>query len=145
MRKSFYATIVAYTITATIWPALANAEPTYIQKMNGLPAVCSIEDAYQQTEVDAAAKKYGEGKPGWSKAFQVRLDAVRTCLDSARDKGKAFYRDEIAKHPDLKPQLSDMYVAWLAHLDHFIDDERDGYERAYEKSANRLQAEIDAR
>lgn len=131
-------------LSACTWTGTALAEPTYVEKMTGLPAVCTIEDMYQQTEVDAAAKKFGEGSKSWSKAFHSRLEAVRTCVDGAKEKGKLLYKAEIASRPELKHHLSEMYTAWLDYLDHLSDQDRSTFEEAYEQSANRLKAELDA-
>ncbi|ELP1305302.1 TPA: hypothetical protein MXU26_000557 [Pseudomonas aeruginosa] len=135
--------ILAGLVIATS-SCLSLAEPTYIAKMTGLPAVCKLESMYQQAEVDAAAKKYGEGSKPWSKAFHARLDAVRICVDGAKEKGKLLYRAELASRPELKPQLSDMYTAWLNYLDHLADQDDSIFEAAYDQSANRLKAELDA-
>lgn len=131
-------------LASVLWSALAAAEPTYIEKMSGLPAICSVDAIEQQTKVWEAARKYGEGSKRWSEAFHNRLDVVRKCTDDAREEGKALYKSEVDRLPSLKPELSDMYVAWLGYLDHLIDDDRDAYQREYELSANRLKAQIDS-
>lgn len=140
MRKLLLATL----FTSLLWSTLAPAEPTYIEKMNGLPAVCSIDAIEQQTKVWDAERKYGEGSKRWSEAFHHRLDVVRVCIDDAKSKGKALYKAEADRLPRLKSELSDMYVSWLGYLDHLIDDDRDAYERQYELSANRLKAQVDS-
>lgn len=140
MRKTLTASIIA----AILWPAIAAAEPTYIEKMTGLSAVCSLDAIYQQTEVRAAERKYGEGSKRWSEAFHHRLDTVRACVDDAKSKGKALYKTEVDLMPSLKPELANMYVSWLTYLDHLVDDDRDAYERQYELSANQLKAQIDS-
>ncbi|NNJ16387.1 hypothetical protein CSV86_014760 [Pseudomonas putida CSV86] len=140
MRKSLLATL----LTTALWSALAAAEPTYIEKMTGLPAICSIDAIQEETKVWAAERKYGEGSKHWSEAFHHRLDVVRTCVDDAKEKGKALYKAEVDSQPSLKSELADMYVSWLGYLDHLIDDDRDAYRRQYELSANRLKAQIDS-
>ncbi|MEE1881500.1 hypothetical protein V0R55_15135 [Pseudomonas soli] len=140
MRKPLLATL----FTSLLWSTLAPAEPTYIEKMTGLPAICSIDAIEQQTKVWDAERKYGEGSKRWSEAFHHRLDVVRVCVDDAKSKGKALYRAEADRLPQLKSELADMYVSWLGYLDHLIDDDRDAYERQYELSANRLKAQVDS-
>lgn len=139
-----YLPLLTTILASALWPALAAAEPTYIEKMAGLPAVCSVDAIEQQIKVWEAERKYGEGSKRWSEAFQHRLDVVRECVDDARGKGKALYKSEVDRLPSLKPELSDMYVAWHGYLDHLIDDDRDAYQREYELSANRLKAQIDS-
>ncbi|MEG0968511.1 MAG: hypothetical protein RSG92_24395 [Pseudomonas sp.] len=138
------ATLLIALLASTFWSAGASAEPSYIQKMTGFPAACQIDAMYQQAEVDSAARKFGEGSQDWSKAFHTRLDALRSCIDGAKDKGKLLYKAEVASKPDLKHQLSEMYIAWLDYLDHLIDEDRDTFESTYEQAANRLKAELDA-
>lgn len=140
MRKALLATI----ITATLWSSIAAAEPTFIEKMTGLPAVCRIDAMYQETEVRAAERKYGEGSKRWSDAFHKRLEVVRNCVDDAKNKGKVLYKSEVDRLPSLKSELAEMYVSWLSYLDHLIDDDHDAYERQYELSANRLKAQVDS-
>jgi hypothetical protein len=140
MRKP----ILAALFTSLLWSTLAPAEPTYIEKMTGLPAICSIDAIEQQTKVWDAERKYGEGSKRWSEAFHHRLDVVRVCVDDAKSKGKALYRAEADRLPQLKSELADMYVSWLGYLNHLIDDDRDAYERQYELSANRLKAQVDS-
>ncbi|MFV7431044.1 hypothetical protein CMV24_29445 [Pseudomonas plecoglossicida] len=140
MRKYLSASLFA----TTLWSGLSLAEPTYIEKMTGLPAICSLDAMHEETKVWAAAKKYGEGSKRWSEAFHHRLDVVRLCVDDAKSKGKALYRAETDRLPQLKSELADMYVSWLGYLDHLIDDDRDAYERQYEFSANRLKAQVDS-
>ncbi|WP_447407126.1 hypothetical protein, partial [Clostridium perfringens] len=62
-------------------------------------------------------------------------------MDGAKEKGKLLYRAELASRPELKPQLSDMYTAWLNYLDHLGDQDDSTFEAAYDQSANRLKAE----
>lgn len=140
MRKALLATL----FTSLLWSTMAPAEPTYIEKMTGLPAICSIDAIEQQTKVRDAERKYGEGSKRWSEAFHHRLDLVRACVDDAKSKGKALYKAEVDRLPPLKTELADMYVSWLSYLDHLIDDDRDAYERQYELSANRLKAQVDS-
>ena len=140
MRKVLQATL---SITL-LWSSVASAEPTYIEKMAGLPAICSIDAIEQQTKVWDAERKHGEGSKGWSDAFHQRLSVVRTCVDDAKEKGKALYRAEVDLRPSQKRELADMYVSWLGYLDHLIEDDRDLYERQYELSANQLKAQIDS-
>ena len=140
MRRSLSVALLA----ATLWSAMAIAEPTYIEKMTGLPAVCSLDAMHEETKVWAAERKYGEGSKRWSEAFHHRLDVVRICVDDAKDKGKALYKAEIDRLPSLKSELADMYVSWLSYLDHLIDDDRDAYQRQYELSTNKLKAQIDS-
>lgn len=140
MRKPLLATL----FTSLLWSTLAPAEPTYIEKMTGLPAICSIDAIEQQTKVWDAERKYGEGSKRWSEALHHRLDVVRACVDDAKSKGKALYRAEADRLPQLKSELADMYASWLGYLDHLIDDDRDAYERLYELSANRLKAQVDS-
>lgn len=140
MRKSLLTTLLA----SVLWSALAAAEPTYIEKMTGLPAICSLDAIHEETKVWAAERKYGEGSKRWSEAFHHRLDVARVCVDDAKEKGKALYKAEVERLPSLKSELADMYVSWLGYLDHLIDDDRDGYRRLYELSANQLKAQIDS-
>ncbi len=137
--------LVATTLLASVfYSTIAPAEPTYIEKMTGFPASCSLDAMFEETKVWDAAKKYGEGSKRWSEAFHKRLDVVRTCVDGAKDNGKGLYKAEVARLPPLKSELSDMYVAWLGYLDHLIDDDRDSYREMYELAANRLKAQTDA-
>ncbi|MGN8259479.1 hypothetical protein ACLEJW_09115 [Pseudomonas sp. SMSB3] len=140
MRKLLLASL----FTSLLWSTLVSAEPTYIEKMTGLPAICSIDAIEQETKVWDAERRFGEGSKRWSKAFHQRLDAVRTCVEDAKHKGKTLYKAETDRLPLLKSELADMYVSWLGYLDHLIDDDRDSYERQYELSANRLKAQIDS-
>ena len=136
MRKVLQATL---SITL-LWTTVSSAEPTYIQKMDGLPAICSIEAIEQQTKVWDAERKYGEGSKRWSDAFHQRLRVVRECVDNAKEKGKTLYRAEVDLRPSLKKELAYMYVSWLGYLDHLIEDDRDIHECRYELSANQLKA-----
>lgn len=140
MRKSLLAILLA----TALGPALAAAEPTYIEKMTGLPAICSLDAIQEETKVWAAERKFGEGSKRWSEAFHHRLDMVRACVDDAKQKGKALYKAEVGSQPTLKSELANMYVSWLGYLDHLIDDDRDAYQRQYELSANRLKAQVDS-
>lgn len=140
MRKPLLATL----FTSLLWSTLAPAEPTYIEKMTGLPAICSIDAIEQQAKVWDAERKYGEGSKRWSEAFHHRLDVVRTCVDDAKGKGKALYKAEVDRLPSLKSELAGMYISWLSYLDHLIDDDRDAYARQYELSVNQLKAQIDS-
>ena len=130
--------------TSLLWSTLASAEPTYIEKMTGLPAVCSIDAIEQQIKVWDAERRFGEGSKRWSKAFHQRLAVVRVCVDDAKSKGKALYKAEAVRLPQLKTELANMYVSWLGYMDHLIDDDRDAYLRLYEYSANQLKAQIDS-
>lgn len=140
MRKYLSVSMLA----ATLWSGLALAEPTYIEKMTGLPAICSLDAMHEETKVWAAAKKFGEGSKRWSDAFHRRLEVVRTCVDDAKDKGRILYKAEADRLPSLKAELATMYVSWLTYLDHLIDDDREAYERQYELSANQLKAQVDS-
>lgn len=139
MRKYLFASLFA----TTLWSGLSLAEPTYIEKMTGLPAICSLDAMHEETKVWAAVKKYGEGSKRWSEAFHRRLEVVRKCVDDAKDKGKVLYKAEVHRLPSLKAELASMYVSWLTYLDHLTDDDREAYERQYELSANHLKAQID--
>ncbi|WP_036989312.1 hypothetical protein [Pseudomonas vranovensis] len=136
-------TLRSAIICSAIWSAFAAADPTYLEKMTGLPAVCTIDAMYQQTEVDAASRKYGEGSKRWSDAYHRRLDSVRACVDDAKKKGKALYKAEVERAPSLESELADMYASWLNYLDHLTNDDRDSHEQAYEASANRVKAHAD--
>ncbi|MBH3364811.1 hypothetical protein [Pseudomonas sp. URMO17WK12:I11] len=140
MRKPLLASL----FTSLLWSTLVSAEPTYIEKMTGLPAICTIDAIEQQTKVWDAERRFGVGSKSWSKAFHQRLDVVRVCVDDAKIKGKALYKAEAGRLPQLKTELADMYVSWLGYLDHLIDDDRDAYRRLYEYSANQLKAQIDS-
>ncbi|CAM3898141.1 hypothetical protein CCOS865_02194 [Pseudomonas reidholzensis] len=140
MRKHLLLALLA----PTLWMNAAFADPTYIEKMSGLTAVCTIDAISQQLEVNSAARKYGEGSKKWSDAFHHRLSVVRSCADDAKNKGKVLYKAEAERLPALKPELAEMYVSWLGYLDHLTDEDRDSYQRAYELSANRLKASVDA-
>lgn len=134
----------ASLFAATLWSGLSLAEPTYIEKMTGLPAICSLDAMHEETKIWAAAKKYGEGSKRWSEAFHRRLEVVRTCVDDAKDKGKALYKAEVDRLPFMKAELASMYVSWLTYLEHLIDEDRETYERQYELSANQLKAQVDS-
>jgi len=140
MRKPLLASL----FTSLLWSTLVSAEPTYIEKMTGLPAICSIDAIEQETKVWDAERRFGEGSKRWSKAFHQRLDVVRFCVDDAKSKGKALYKAEADRLPQLKTELAAMYASWLGYLDHLIDDDRDAYRRLYEHSANQLKAQIDS-
>lgn len=140
MRKPLLASL----FTSLLWSTLVSAEPTYIEKMTGLPAICTIDAIEQQTKVWDAERRFGEGSERWSKAFHQRLDVVRVCVDDAKSQGKALYKAEADRLPQLKTELAAMYVSWLGYLDHLIDDDRDAYRRLYEHSANQLKAQIDS-
>lgn len=64
MRKYLFASLFA----TTLWSGLSLAEPTYIEKMTSLSAICSLDAMHEETKVWAAAKNMGKAASAGQRA-----------------------------------------------------------------------------
>ncbi|QJP08374.1 hypothetical protein [Pseudomonas multiresinivorans] len=128
--------------------ATANAaEPTFIQKLDGLAAQCAVDGSRKYTEAELALRDHGESSKQYKAALGDAYTAASSCVQVSLPKGRDALRSEALKSPNLKERLADAYAAWVGYMDwlktpHSWAD--DGAQKsAYETARNRLQAEID--
>lgn len=127
--------------------AQAMAEPTFVQRLEGAAAACSITGAGLSTEAFLARRDYGERSAKYKKAIDKAYKESQECVDTGKPKLKPYVKDEIEKYPQLKPAITDAYAAWLGYMD-WLSTPRDyadesAEKRNYEAAINKLKAEID--
>lgn len=126
---------------------VAFAEPTFIQKLDGLAAQCSIDGRGKYTSAQLALRDHGEGSHQYKQLLDQAYKAAKGCVEENLPKGKAELKSEVARTPHLRERLADTYAAWMGYMDWLSTPHDWGDESPqkdiYEATRNRLQAEID--
>ncbi|MCY1306771.1 hypothetical protein D9M68_425030 [compost metagenome] len=134
-------------VALLLYCATAAAEPTFIEKLDGLAAQCSIDGSRKYTEAELALRDHGEHSQKFKSALDQAYKASGDCVKANLLKGKAEFKAEAARSPHLKDRLADAYAAWVGYMEWlstphpWATDSAQG--SAYEAARNRLQAEID--
>lgn len=142
MRNRFLASLALSLVSGA-----ALAEPTFVQRLEGAAAACSITGGSLGTEAFLARRDYGERSAKYKKAIDKAYKETQECVESGKPKLKPYVKNEIEKYPQLKPVITDAYAAWLGYMD-WLSTPRDYADesvekRTYEAAINRLKAEID--
>lgn len=140
MRK-----VIASLIYCTA--AAATAEPTFVQKLDGLAAQCSLDGSGKYTEAELALRDYGEHSQKFKRALDQAYKAAGDCVKENLPKGKDEFKAEAARSPLLKDRMADAYAAWVGYMNWLSTPHSWGTDSdqksTYEAARNRLQAEID--
>jgi hypothetical protein len=124
------------------------AEPTFLERINGASAECSIIGSGLSTEAFIARRDFGANSKKYKALVERSYAESKACVDAAKPKIKPYLKDEIVKYPQLKPAITNAYAAWLGYMDWLSSPHDWGDESIektqYEASINRLRAEIDA-
>ena len=123
------------------------AESTFVERINGSAAQCSIIGSGNATEAFIAQRDYGPTSKKYKALLEKAYKESQECVDAEKPKMKPYLRDEIAKYPQLKPAITQAYAAWLGYMD-WLSSPRDWSDESpektnYESAINRLKAEID--
>lgn len=143
MRHKFLACL-AFSLFSTS----AIAEPTFVERINGASAECSIIGSGLSTEAFIARRDFGARSTKYKALVERGYAESQACVDAAKPKMKPYLKNEIAKYPQLKPAITDAYAAWLGYMDWLSSPHDWGDEsiekKQYEAAVNRLRAEIEA-
>ena len=127
----------------------AAANPTFIEKLDGLAAQCSIDGGGKYIEVELALRDHGEQSSEFKSRLKEAYRIAQSCVNKNLPKGKEALRTEVTEVPQLKDRLADTYAAWLSYMNWLRTPHSWGTDSAeksgYESARNRLQAEIDIR
>lgn len=134
-------------IVLLLYCSAAAAEPTFIQKLDGLAAQCSFDGSGKYTEAELALRDYGEHSQKFKRALDQAYKAAGNCVKENLPKGKEELKAEALRSPLLKERMADAYAAWVGYMGWLSTPHSWGAESdqksAYETARNRLQAEID--
>ncbi len=138
--------LFAITLSALCSQA-ALAESTFVERINGSAAQCSIIGSGNATEAFIAQRDYGPTSKKYKALLEKAYKESQECVDAEKPKMKPYLRDEIAKYPQIKPAITQAYAAWLGYMD-WLSSPRDWSDESpektnYESAINRLKAEID--
>ncbi|WP_447775218.1 hypothetical protein [Pseudomonas chlororaphis] len=123
------------------------AEPTFVERIEGAAAQCSITGSGNSTEAFIARRDYGETSKKYKSILEKAYSESKACVDAEKPRMKPYLKSEIAKYPQLKPAITEAYAAWLGYMD-WLSSPRDWADESpektsYEAAVNRLKAEID--
>ncbi|KQB54790.1 hypothetical protein AQS70_20615 [Pseudomonas endophytica] len=126
----------------------ASADPSFIERMEGLVAACRVDSTGAHTEAFLVGRDSGQASAKYKAAVKSSFKTAQACVDENKPKGRGYLRDEIRAQPDLKPIITPYYASWLGYMD-WLSTPRDLLEESaektvYEASLNRLIAEMDA-
>lgn len=125
----------------------AAAEPTFIQKLDGLAAQCSLDGGRKYTEAELALRDYGEHSQKFKHALDQAYKAASDCVKENLPKGRDEFKAEAIRSPLLKERMADAYAAWVGYMNWLSAPHSWGADSdqksVYEAARNRLQAEID--
>lgn len=142
MRKYVFAITMSALLAKSAW-----AEPTFVERIEGSAAQCSITGSGNATEAFIAQRDYGPTSKKYKVLLQKTYKESQECVNSEKTKMKPYAREEIAKYPQLKASITEAYAAWLGYMD-WLSTPRDWLDESpektsYESAVNRLKAEID--
>ena len=134
-------------LMGTLFAGQALAEPTFVERIEGSAAACSITGSGNSTEAFIARRDFGESSRKYKALLDKAYRESKECVDTEKPKMKSFLKAEIAKYPQLKPAVTETYAAWLGYMD-WLSSPRDWTDESpektnYEAAINRLKAEID--
>jgi hypothetical protein len=137
--------LLGLTIAALSLPALA--EPTFIERLEGGAASCSLVGGTTGLDAFLARRDFGESSKKYKALVEKSFRESKDCVDNGKPKMKPYAKDEIAKNPELKPAITRAYAAWLGYMDWLSTPREFGEESreraTYESAINQLRAEID--
>jgi hypothetical protein len=142
MRRSFL-TFLVFAFSSGV----AMAEPTFVERLEGAAAACSLTGGSLSVEAFLARRDFGERSVKYKAAIAKAYKSSEECVDSGKPKIKPYVKSEIENYPPLKSAITEAYAAWLGYMD-WLSTPRDYGDESvekttYEAAINRLKAEID--
>jgi hypothetical protein len=126
----------------------AQAERTFLEQLEGSAAECSIIGSSAKTEAFLVGRDQGQRSAKYKSLVAKAFQDAQACVDKNKPAMKPYFKAEIVSRPGIKAALTDTYAAWLGYMD-WLGNPHDfgdvsAEKRAFEASANRLRAEIEA-
>lgn len=142
MRKFILISLLATALTA-------HAEPSFIQRMDGAIARCTLKGYLATIEASETGQKQGSGSSAHMQALSESHKKAEACVTESKLKIREAYKAELQKKPALRDQLIETYAAWLGYMEKLsqpgkVGDPEPSEADTYEKTKNRLKAELEA-
>jgi len=133
--------------TSALFSLSAFADPTFIDRIEGSAAKCSITGSGNATEASIAQRDYGPTSKKYKSILQKAYEESKECVETEKPSIKPFLKEEIAKYPQLRPAITEAYASWLGYMDWLSTPrgwtDESPEKTSYEAAINRLKAEID--